>query len=91
MSHRKWILRFCFLLSVTLCPAPLAAAELPTAEQILKIHQANQERLSGLHLQWEQVFETTEAQRGKTNCRPKGLRLFASSWRKASSSLAMWT
>ena len=42
-------------------PLAAAAAELPTAEEILKTYQRNKERLSQLHVQSVYVFETTEA------------------------------
>src|SRR5688572_17392683 len=44
-----------------LWPMLAAAAELPTAQAILQIHQANKSRLSRLHLQLVQIEETTEA------------------------------
>lgn len=39
---------------------PVVAAELPTAEAILRIHHLNKDRLSHLHLRVAQRFETTE-------------------------------
>jgi thiol-disulfide isomerase/thioredoxin len=48
------------LLVAVLCPMA-AAADLPTAEAILKIHQANKQRLTPLHLQLIQTEETTDA------------------------------
>jgi hypothetical protein len=43
---------------------PAAAADLPTAEEILKIHRANKERLAHLHLQLTHAEETTDAWAG---------------------------
>ena len=42
--------------------ASIASAELPTVEAILKIHRANRDKLSRLHLQLVQTEEATEAE-----------------------------
>ena len=59
-------MRRCTCLTALLAVATLwmmeaAAAELPTAQAILQIHQANKSRLSRLHLQLVHIEETTEA------------------------------
>ena len=42
-------------------PLAVAAAEMPSAEEILKTYQRNKERLSQLHVQTVHVYEMTEA------------------------------
>jgi hypothetical protein len=57
---RRSVLVSCIVLtSVLLASAGLAA--LPMADEILEIHQANQEPLSSLHLRWTHVEERTDA------------------------------
>lgn len=47
---------------VALTLAPIASAELPTADAILQIHLANRAKLSRLHLQLVQTEEATKAE-----------------------------
>ena len=56
-SVTRW---FVALMIVSWQSAALAA-DLPTADEILRIHRANKERLAQLHLRLVQRYETTEA------------------------------
>jgi thiol-disulfide isomerase/thioredoxin len=58
---RRCAFRIEVVLISLLCTLAAAAAELPTAQAILKVHQANKSRLSRLHLQLVHIEETTEA------------------------------
>ena len=54
-------MRLCFVSAAVVCPLVVAAAERPTAAEILKIHHENKSRLSRLHLQLTHDYETTAA------------------------------
>lgn len=61
MLRSKSGIRLFFVLIAASWHATVWAAELPTADEILRIHLANKDRLSQLHLQLVQRYETTEA------------------------------
>jgi hypothetical protein len=57
MLRSEALRRLALVCLTILWPSLLAAAELPTAAEILKIHRANKERLAHLHLQVTHEFE----------------------------------
>ena len=69
MSKVCW----CFVVAAFVFPLALQASELPTADEILKVHRENLSRLTHLHLRLIHEVEATEAESRRYQSQADGL------------------